>query len=100
MSRTERPLEFVQRWYLEQCDGEWEHEFGVTIGNIDNPGWSIAIDLAGTPLEGRLLEYAISRDDQPEWVHCWSDGTKFQAATGPLGLTEALNQFRFFALTA
>ena len=97
MTETESPAEFLQRWYLDQCDGEWEHEFGVTIGNIDNPGWSIAIDLVGTALEDRLLDYQVLQDAEPTWVHCWSDGKKFQAAAGPSGLLTALEQFRKFS---
>ncbi len=31
-------LTWVQRWYLDQCDGEWEHEWGVKIDTLDNPG--------------------------------------------------------------
>ena len=22
-------LEWLQKWYLEQCDGDWEHGYGV-----------------------------------------------------------------------
>lgn len=40
----------LQRWYKHNCDGDWEHYSGVTIGNIDNPGWSVTINLDGTPL--------------------------------------------------
>jgi hypothetical protein len=39
-------LQWLQEWYLEQCDREWEHEYGIKIGTLDNPGWTITIDLA------------------------------------------------------
>ncbi len=45
-------IERLEAWYLARCDGEWEHSCGVEIGTIDNPGWWIKIDLAGTGLEG------------------------------------------------
>jgi hypothetical protein len=32
----------LQQWYLAQCDGDWEHEWGVQIGTLDNPGWVMA----------------------------------------------------------
>ena len=35
-------LYLLQRWYVAQCDGEWEHAYGVEIGTLDNPGWSIS----------------------------------------------------------
>jgi Immunity protein 53 len=38
------PFDRLQVWYLAQCDGDWEHRHGVTIGTLDNPGWSLRID--------------------------------------------------------
>lgn len=90
-------LRFLQGWYLEQCDGDWEHEFGIRIDNLDNPGWSIAVDLTGTPIEGTALAYTRLNEDLQDWVHAWSDGRTFEAATGPLGLLPALQVFRNFA---
>jgi hypothetical protein len=43
----------LQRWYLDQCDGDWEHAYGITIDTLDNPGWSLRIDLTETPLSDR-----------------------------------------------
>jgi hypothetical protein len=43
-------LYLLQRWYVAQCDSEWEHGFGVEIGTLDNPGWCIRIDLNHTAL--------------------------------------------------
>ncbi len=40
----------LQRWYLAQCNDDWEHSYGVTIETLDNPGWSVHIDLADTAL--------------------------------------------------
>jgi hypothetical protein len=46
------PLTQLERWYLSQCDGDWEHTHGIVIGTLDNAGWSLTIDLLETPLEG------------------------------------------------
>jgi Immunity protein 53 len=35
---------------LGHCDGDWEHSSGVSIGTIDNPGWSLDVELAETNL--------------------------------------------------
>jgi ribosomal protein L37E len=34
-------LSKLSDWYAAQCDGDWEHEFGIHIGTLDNPGWSV-----------------------------------------------------------
>ncbi|MGW6512521.1 Imm53 family immunity protein, partial [Streptomyces niveus] len=39
--------------YAQQCGGEWEHERGVRIATLDNPGWTVSIDLEETELEER-----------------------------------------------
>jgi len=35
------PFEFIQSWYRDQVNGEWEHTSGVTIETLDNPGWMV-----------------------------------------------------------
>ena len=35
----------LQKWYRSQCNGEWEHAEGISIGTLDNPGWSIEVSL-------------------------------------------------------
>lgn len=78
-------LEKLIEWYTAQCDGDWEHQFGFRIETLDNPGISLRIDLARTPLENVPLEtvkHNFYSDD--DWLICekTSDNT-FQAACAP-----------------
>lgn len=41
----------LQNWYLTNCDGDWEHGHGISINTIDNPGWTIKINLSDTCLQ-------------------------------------------------
>lgn len=34
----------LQNWYKSQCDGIWEHEYGLDISTLDNPGWRVHIN--------------------------------------------------------
>lgn len=47
------PLTWLQEWYYSQCDGDWEHCYGVKIYASDNPGWCVNIDMLGTSVEGK-----------------------------------------------
>ena len=38
----------LQAWYAAHCDGDWEQEFGVTIGTMQDAGWELRVDLVGT----------------------------------------------------
>ena len=47
---------------ISNCDGYWEHDYGVKIYTADNPGWIVQIDLSGTSLED-TKDY-LKEDDQ------------------------------------
>jgi hypothetical protein len=91
-------FEFLQEWYSGQCDGDWEHQYGVEIGTIDNPGWRVRVDLQGTALDGCRLDIVRFENADDDWLRYWSDGTRFEAAAGPRSLARAVEAFRSFAL--
>ena len=87
-------LERLQRWYADQCDGEWEHGHGITVETVDNPGLCLSIDLTGTSARlelGRSLE--VERDDD-DWYQIWVREERghrcLLAACGPLNLAEVV----------
>jgi len=88
---------WLQGWYTAQCDGLWEHSYGVAIDTIDNPGWSLRIDLADTSLHGKAYERSENHRGEHDWVVTWIADAQFQAACGPLNLSEALSRFREWA---
>jgi len=49
-------FEWLSSWYHSHCDGDWEHSARIRISTIDNPGWSISINLEGTELEETNFE--------------------------------------------
>ena len=88
-------LDWLTGWYEQQCDGDWEHSFGVTIDTLDNPGWSLKIDLAGTPLNGRTMERLTHNlEHETDWWTCWTENNKFHGAGGPRQLTSLIETFR------
>ncbi len=52
-------LEWIENWYASQCDGDWEHDNGISIGCSDNPGWIVEISLVDTDLEDLMVEYKL-----------------------------------------
>lgn len=61
-------IEWLQKWYEEQCDGDWEHGYGVRIETIDNPGWSVRVDLNGIKLNMLDFEYKLFEKSENDWV--------------------------------
>ncbi len=87
-------LQRLQRWYETSCDGDWEHSYGLEIGNIDNPGWFIKVDLADTYLENTDFQsVAYQNEHENDWVHCKRSGAKFEGFGGPQKLEELLGIF-------
>lgn len=86
-------LDQLQAWFLAQCDSQWEQANGVHIDSIDNPGWQVRIDLAGTRWAGR--EFDVRQHDRSEhdWLRCWVDGSQWHAAAGACNLDEAIGIF-------
>lgn len=33
----------IEQYYVQHCNGEWEHQYGFSIESCDNPGWRIKI---------------------------------------------------------
>jgi hypothetical protein len=86
-------LRQLQDWYASQCDGDWEHSFGVRIETLDNPGWSVQIDLEGTDLED--VPFAEIKDMAPEreWIRCWVEGGRWNGVGGTFTLPAILAHF-------
>ena len=83
-------IEFIQEWYLSHCDGDWEHDWGLKINTLDNPGWQILINLDGTELETAAKnEIRIERNEK-DWIFCFVRNKNFEIACGPANLSEAL----------
>ena len=87
-------VDWLQNWYRSQCDGEWEHSYGIKIETLDNPGWIVTIDLLETELEVyKFKEISVKRFDD-DWIDCLVKNGKFRGAGGSLNLLEILHIFK------
>ena len=86
-------LQWLENWFLDNCDGDWEHCYGIHISNIDNPGWLVDIDLIDTNLEYEHFDTIQKYNNESNWIHCSVvDGVfKGRGSTGKL--KEILNIF-------
>src|SRR3990167_10532945 len=102
-TETLHNLTWLARWYGAQCDGDWEHSYGVAIETLDNPGWALKIDLSDTPLESAPFE-AVARnldaqdgDPAVRWYTCRVTDRRFEAAGGVQDLEALVGIFRHWA---
>jgi hypothetical protein len=87
-------LDWLQRWYKDHCDGDWEHEYGVLIQNIDNPGWMVTIDLSYTELSGLKIPHTLNDFSEEHWLAYSIEDNKFIASGDPDRLDEILRLFK------
>lgn len=92
-----KDLQSIQNWYKLQCNGDWEHEYGIKIQTLDNPGWNISIDLTNTILQGFTIEKNVDNSDN-DWFYFKSDGKVFSGSGDPNKLNILLEEFISFAL--
>ena len=96
-------IEWLQNWYLQNCNGTWEHEYGLAIATIDNPGWQISINLKGTKLENqKFMTLEKGMDDDKDWYQISIeqdelDGPIFAAYCSPQNLNTVIGIFKTFS---
>ena len=73
-------IRFIQSWYASNCDGEWEHEYGIRMATSDNPGWYIEIDVSETSLENVLVERMRHEFPGGGWMIAWRKRGLFRKA--------------------
>ena len=90
-------LERLQNWYDSQCNGDWEHLYGVFIENLDNPGWMVTIDLIETELEDKNFDEILDERTESNWLDCRVEEKKFRGMGGSFNLIEILEIFLIWA---
>ena len=89
----ESDLSLLEKCYHQQCNGDWEHQWGVKIGTLDNPGWAIAIGLQETRAEYQILDRVRIKRAEDDWINYWVEKKTFHASCGPLNLPETIKIF-------
>ena len=87
---TLHTLAWLQQWYRSQCDGEWEHDKGVRIDTLDNPGWSVKVDIGMIPDPEPIV---VDRNEN-DWVKCKVKDAHFYGYGGPGNLEDILEVLR------
>jgi hypothetical protein len=90
-------LEWIQEWMFQNCDGVWENAQTFTITTIDNPGWSVTVNLVGTKLENELFPIVDIENNEMDWLYCTIKNKQFQGDGGVKNLIKILEIFRNWA---
>jgi len=87
-------LKALEDWYAKRCNGEWEHQNGVTIETLDNPGWKIRIDIGMTELASSSFgKVEVIDKANGIWFECSIADSVFEGFGSPNSLGLLLRQF-------
>lgn len=84
-------------WFERQCVGDWSEDRGIKIDTLDNPGWSLKIDLLGTTLENREFETIQVKKTDCDWFIARRAGDTFESFGGPRNLDDMIESFLAWA---
>jgi len=88
-------LDWLMTWYKNNCDGDWEHYYGIHIETLDNPGWRISIDLEGVlPTIEDQDWVKVENDEDTDWYIYKIENAKFVASGDPTKLGVLIGVFR------
>lgn len=87
-------LEWLQAWYSNQVNDHWEHQYGIVIETLDNPGWHLSIDLEMTKLESKNFSQIRIENNEQDWLTCKVEKGKFEGFCGPKNLRRIIEVFQ------
>ncbi len=80
-------------WYASQCNGDWEHSYGLKLDTLDNPGWLLTIDLAETKFENLNIEKSIVTIKDDNWLQFEMVDKQFIGACSTQHLNSLIGKF-------
>lgn len=84
----------IQDWYKINCNGDWEHSYGLSIETLDNPGWSIKFDLKDTSLESLEFSQEFQNpNNRFDWFHIKTSEKSLNISCGPENLDKVFSIF-------
>lgn len=87
-------IEWLEKWYIHHCNGRWEHAYGIKIETLDNPGWSVEIDLRETECDN-LKQEAVHQDRGDEnWISCSINDGVFKGYGDCMKLEQIIETFK------
>lgn len=89
---------WLQEWYKKNCNGMWEQTYGINIETLDNPGWSVTVDLASTELEFKFFEVVDQDNGEKDWLFCEVKDKRFVGNGDPNKLKNILEIFQEWTL--
>ena len=87
-------LEWLDGWYQQQCNGEWEHSRGVQLEALEQQGWQLTISLRGTSAENAVPQKLSLDSSTGDWIACSISPDRFEGSGDRRKLEQIIGVFR------
>jgi hypothetical protein len=88
-------IKWLSDWYSSNCDDYWEHDYGVKIETLDNPGWSIEIDIEGTDVVVKNQSFKSPEYNSTTDWYCYKvENGRYEASGDPSKLELLICTFK------
>lgn len=87
-------IKWLEKWYKDNCYDEWEHTYGVKIYTVDNPGWTVLVDLSYTYMEDKEFPQLKVDNSDDDWIICHVRNKQFKGSGDPNKLEEIIKVFK------
>lgn len=87
-------IDWIEKWYSDRCNGDWEHSYGITIKTLDNPGWDIIIELTDTGIELIDEDWTYKKNDENDWYGYKITDNIFYGSGDPYKLNFLIKLFK------
>jgi hypothetical protein len=87
-------LDWIQNWFKDNCDGDWENGEGIQITTLDNPGWEVEIDISKTSIANISINWILNENGKQDWYGVKIENQKFNAQGDSGKLTFLLGLFK------
>lgn len=91
---SENDFLWLQQWYQLQSIGKPEEEQLIHISTLDNPGWSLIVNLKNSAFENIIFNPIKIDRSENDWMYASIKNQKFEAYCGPNNFFEILKFFR------
>lgn len=87
-------LDWIEDWFTDNCDGDWESSDAIQINTLDRPGWEVEINISNTSIATMNLEWILNETSKDDWYGVKIADQKFTAAGDPQKLKFLLGLFK------
>ena len=95
--RFDEDFMWVQKWFYQHCDGDWEQENQIKIRTTEYSEWVVTINIDETELKNKDFHELKIEKSENDWLECFIKNHKFIGRCGSLNLPDVFYVFRDWA---